>query len=120
VVDNNDNDGDNNDESDDNNTVPVAATLAPVYVLGEVVGSHVVHDDVDDFVAQCVHRALHALAMGEEYELLPDLVEEEAMQVTIILNQEEEKRRFLGIEDTLAQSIEQLCDTSILYHYFIS
>jgi hypothetical protein len=29
--------------------------------------------------------------MGEEYELLPDLVEEEVMQVTIILSQEEEK-----------------------------
>jgi hypothetical protein len=51
----------------------------PGEVSGEIVGGRVVRDDVDDFVAQCIHEVLQAQAMGKEYQMLPELAEEEAL-----------------------------------------
>jgi hypothetical protein len=40
-------------------------------VPSEVVGSRVVRDDVDDFIVQCVHSALQALAWARSTSCFP-------------------------------------------------
>jgi hypothetical protein len=81
-------------------------------VSDEIIRACFVHDDLSG----CVYHALQAHAQGKVYEPPSKLVEEEALQVAVILSEMEERRRYPGIEDALASSMEQLRRPPLLPH----
>jgi hypothetical protein len=47
------------------------------------VGGNIVHDD-NNFVGHVAYHAMRAAELGEHFEMLPKLTEEEALQVAVI------------------------------------
>jgi hypothetical protein len=55
-----------------------------------------------------MYHALQAAVRGEHFEMSPELTEEEALQVTVILSKVEKKCQYPDIEDAMALSMVQL------------
>jgi hypothetical protein len=71
-----------------------------------VVCGNVVRVDKDDYVS---HVAYHVMqASLQHFQMPPDLTEEVALQVGIILSEEKERCRYLDINDVPTLSVAKL------------
>jgi hypothetical protein len=81
-------------DEDDHYDADVKPIVKPARVLGEVsnnvVGSKVVRDDTDNFVGQVAYHAMQAATRGKHFEMPHELAKEEALQITVIIDKEEE------------------------------
>jgi hypothetical protein len=87
------------------------AEEAPLEVKQEVGGDDIPgeepRDDTDDFIGCVAYGILNAMERGVEPPSLPPLTKEEELRVTVLVSEEEEKRRWAGIDMALAISVHQ-------------
>jgi hypothetical protein len=77
-------------------------------VSSEITEGKVVLDENEEFIDHVAYNMMLAVDTCEYFEMPPELTKEDAHQVTIIISTEEAKRRYPGIENDLALSMEQL------------
>jgi hypothetical protein len=74
-------------------------------VSGQIYNDRVVRDDSDDMVNHVVYDYFEVADLGLPFVMLPELSEEEELQVAVLISAEEERWTFPGIEDALTLSV---------------